>query len=231
MKKIIFLGIFSLLVQGLFAQASLEILVKDSTNLGVPGQAVEITNPKIGYSTVKISDARGKVRIDGLSTSGAYNINVKEQSFFKGGIKDNIVLISGKTTTVTIEIKEKSQQLGEAVISASRYQTIYMVNAQVASEITVEELARRLIKLWGKGSVSIAKNANQPHEAGLLKLDCTKARMLLGWSGLWDIDTTLRKVVEWYKAWEVDGNIKEITRDQITSYYLSAQNRKLNWAV
>lgn len=140
MKKIIFLSLFSLLVQGLFAQASLEILVKDSTNLGVPGQTVEITNPKIGYSTVKVSDARGKVRIDGLSTSGAYNIDVKEQSFFKGGIKENIVLISGKTTTVTIEIKEKTQQLGEAVISASRYQTINMVNAQVASELTVEEL-------------------------------------------------------------------------------------------
>lgn len=140
MKKIISISILLLLVQFVFAQASLEILVKDSTNSGIPGQTIEVTNSKIGYSAIRVSDARGKVRLDGLSTSGAYNIEVKEQSFFKGGIKDNIILISGKTTTVTIEIKEKSQQLGEAIISASRYQTINMVNAEVASELTAEEM-------------------------------------------------------------------------------------------
>lgn len=36
-----------------------------------------------------------------------------------------------------------------------------------------------------------------PHEAGLLKLDCTKIRNTFGWKPHWNIDTAMEKTVEW----------------------------------
>ncbi len=39
---------------------------------------------------------------------------------------------------------------------------------------------------------------NEPHEAGLLKLNCSKALKKLRWSGVWDSRTAVRRTVEWY---------------------------------
>jgi len=69
-----------------------------------------------------------------------------------------------------------------------------------ASVTTVESLARQLVAAWGAGEVEIDQSPKQPHEATLLKLDCSKAAQRLGWHGSWDVATTAERTALWYRA-------------------------------
>ena len=45
----------------------------------------------------------------------------------------------------------------------------------------VQDLVQQAIELWGSGSWRVPPSAGAPHEARLLKLDCSQARERLGW--------------------------------------------------
>lgn len=89
------------------------------------------------------------------------------------------------------------------------------------SVIEVESLAKKLVKSWGKGLVEITGNKNQPHEANLLKLDCSKAKALLGWEPKWGIDRTVEATVEWYSSFYDKKGMEELTSKQIKKYQTS----------
>jgi len=57
-----------------------------------------------------------------------------------------------------------------------------------------------------------------PHEANLLKLDCSKARALLGWQAVWSLEEALDATVEWYLAQRDGADIGAVTLAQITRY-------------
>jgi CDP-glucose 4,6-dehydratase len=98
------------------------------------------------------------------------------------------------------------------------------------SVTTVHDLATRLVAEWGQGSVSVCSQVNQPHEAGLLKLDCSKAQHRLGWHGVWDVDKTVKRTVEWYRAYYEKSDVVNITDKQIENYSADAKNAGLAWA-
>jgi CDP-glucose 4,6-dehydratase len=58
----------------------------------------------------------------------------------------------------------------------------------------------------------------QPHEAGLLKLDSSKAKSKLGWAPRWSVETALTKTVDWRRAWKRGGSISEFSLQQIEAY-------------
>jgi CDP-glucose 4,6-dehydratase len=53
---------------------------------------------------------------------------------------------------------------------------------------------------WGRGVSWKAQGDGGPHEAGFLKLDCAKAKAVLGWKPRWDIKTAVEKTVEFAQA-------------------------------
>ena len=59
----------------------------------------------------------------------------------------------------------------------------------------------------------------QPHEAGLLKLDSTKAKTRLGWAPRWSLEMALDKTVEWHHAWKEGQSMAEVSTMQIETYY------------
>ena len=61
-------------------------------------------------------------------------------------------------------------------------------------------------------------NAKQPHEAGLLKLDSSKAKAKLGWTPRWTLESALRKTVEWHQAWRNQEDMTAVTSLQIQAY-------------
>src|SRR6185295_4588503 len=65
-----------------------------------------------------------------------------------------------------------------------------------------DELARR----WGGGAGWEVDGGHHPHEAGMLKLDCAKARGALGWRPRLRIETALDWVVAWYRQRHDGGN-------------------------
>lgn len=64
----------------------------------------------------------------------------------------------------------------------------------------------------------VNKSDGGPHEANLLRLDCSKIKKVLGWSPKWHIDTVMDKIVEWYKAYESGDDMIEVTNRQIEEY-------------
>lgn len=80
---------------------------------------------------------------------------------------------------------------------------------------TVEEVVRRLAERW-QGEARWSNSADaQPHEAGLLALDSSKARQLLGWSPRWSLDATLQHTLDWQLAWQNGRDMNTVTREQI----------------
>jgi len=69
------------------------------------------------------------------------------------------------------------------------------------SMITVKELVNLIIKEIGKGNIVIKEDIIKP-EAGILYLDCTKAKKELGWKPILDIHDTIKYTVDWYKNYK-----------------------------
>lgn len=86
------------------------------------------------------------------------------------------------------------------------------------SVTTVETLARALTDAWGKGTVETDGTLHQVHEAGLLKLDCTKAATRLGWCGKWDVQETARRTACWYREWAAGGNARRLVDADLAAY-------------
>ena len=59
---------------------------------------------------------------------------------------------------------------------------------------------------------------NNPHEAGYLKLDCSKAASKLNWQPKWNLDFTLCKIINWHKSYLYGSNIQEECLKEITEY-------------
>lgn len=77
----------------------------------------------------------------------------------------------------------------------------------------------RLMENWGDGMKWIGDETDQPHESRYLKLDCSKARTLLGWEPKLDLETSLRMTVEWYREfYESNGQARQLIDDQIINY-------------
>ena len=82
----------------------------------------------------------------------------------------------------------------------------------------VEWIIEKMVKAWGPEASWKLDSAPQPHEANYLKLDCSKAQMLLDWHPRWNIGLTIHKIVEWHKAFNDGSDMHQITLAQISAY-------------
>lgn len=82
----------------------------------------------------------------------------------------------------------------------------------------VEWIVNRLREYWGNGAQWHLSAGEHPHEAHYLKLDCSKAKMRLNWQPVWDLDTTLEKIVAWQKAWLAKEDMHQYTINEIKQY-------------
>lgn len=86
--------------------------------------------------------------------------------------------------------------------------------------VTTGELATLFCENWKEGaSWKNVSEANAPHEANFLKLDCSKSKTVLGWYPQWGIKDAMQKIVEWEKAVLNGTAAAEITDKQIKEYF------------
>lgn len=83
---------------------------------------------------------------------------------------------------------------------------------------SVSWLADALARRWGDDARWTADAADHPHEATLLRLDCTHAHQQLQWSPVQEIGATLDWIVEWYQAYFNGSDIRAVTLDQIRRF-------------
>lgn len=69
---------------------------------------------------------------------------------------------------------------------------------------------------------ALADNGPFPHEAGLLRLDCSKARAALGWSPSLVLDRALEWIVDWHKAVGGGADARAVTLEQIRDYHTAS---------
>jgi CDP-glucose 4,6-dehydratase len=79
-------------------------------------------------------------------------------------------------------------------------------------------IVERLTRLWGENARWELDSAQHPHEATFLKLDCSKARSLLGWSPKMHLSTTLEWIVEWHQQHQQGGDMRHLSQNQIERY-------------
>jgi len=83
---------------------------------------------------------------------------------------------------------------------------------------TVSWIAEYLSKLWEGGGCWQPDSAWHPHEDTYLKLDCSKAKSMLGWSPRLRLSTALEWIVEWYQGWREGADMRRLSVAQIERY-------------
>lgn len=91
---------------------------------------------------------------------------------------------------------------------------------------TVSAVLSRLNESWS-GLRWHVTGVPQPHEAALLQLDSTKARVRLDWRPVWGIDEGIRRTAEWYQLYLEKGEV--CTRRQLADYVEAAFAKRLAW--
>lgn len=83
---------------------------------------------------------------------------------------------------------------------------------------SVNWILDEMVNNWGIGASWVLDKNNNPHEAGFLKLDCSKAQQKLKWEANWNLKYTINSIVNWYKIWISGGDIKDQCLQEIESY-------------
>ena len=87
---------------------------------------------------------------------------------------------------------------------------------------TTGELVDLFCKTWKQvtGEDAGWKNVHDggPHEANFLKLDCSRLKRTFGWSPRWNVETTMKKIVEWSDTWLSGGDVSACTEAQIREF-------------
>ena len=81
----------------------------------------------------------------------------------------------------------------------------------------VDWILDKMISKWPNSSWELDQNSN-PHEAGFLKLDITKAKSKLDWYPVWELSHTLERIISWHKAWLNKENMQIVCLTEIKIY-------------
>ena len=111
--------------------------------------------------------------------------------------------------------------LAQKLLDAPRqYSGAWNFGPVTAGSITVEDIARRFIKVWGEGEVSSSDvSSHEPHEAHILHLNIDKALRALPWHPRLDVHTSIDWTVTWYQQFYVhNADMRSISLEQIDTY-------------
>ncbi len=80
-------------------------------------------------------------------------------------------------------------------------------------------IVQQMASLWGDNAGFILDTQPHPHEAGWLKLDCSKARTLLNWRPRLNLKTAIEWTVGWYKTYcQEPHSCRNMIESQIVQY-------------
>ena len=107
--------------------------------------------------------------------------------------------------------------MGEKIFQDDKYIWAYNFGPDLSDTMSVEEIVQKAIQILGKWEYKIQRDETM-HEAGLLMLDNTKSRELLGWSPRLSIDEAIAWTLEWYRAYANGKDMKEYSVRQIEKF-------------
>ena len=100
-----------------------------------------------------------------------------------------------------------------------KFSQAYNFGPRLNDALPVSEMASMAINVWGSGRYEINKDAMNPHEAGLLKLDISKADAELKWAPKMSALQAVEMTVTWYKHfYDSAGDVNAYTTLQIYQF-------------
>lgn len=99
------------------------------------------------------------------------------------------------------------------------YEGYYNIGPDDCDCVTTGELTDLFCAKWGESISWVNKHDGGPHEAGYLKLDCSKIKSRCGWKPRWRIEDAMEKIVEWTQAYYAGEDASGIMVKQIKSYF------------
>ena len=96
----------------------------------------------------------------------------------------------------------------------------YNFGPKVEDALSVEEMLKLAIKAWGYGEYTFEKEENQPHEAGLLKLDISKVKAEMNWIPQMSVIDSINSTIAWYKKYlQNPKKIDDYSKSQIILFF------------
>lgn len=101
----------------------------------------------------------------------------------------------------------------------------YNIGPEESNCITTGEIATLFCRKWeelsGRRQEWIAQGDGGPHEANLLKLDCTKLKTTFDWKPVWNIEQAVAETTEWYYRFAEGEDMCSFTTGQIERYLMN----------
>ena len=101
----------------------------------------------------------------------------------------------------------------------------YNIGPEESNCITTGEIATLFCRKWeelsGRRQEWIAQGDGGPHEANLLKLDCTKLKTTFDWKPVWNIEQAVAETTEWYYRFAEGEDMCSFTTRQIERYLMN----------
>lgn len=100
-----------------------------------------------------------------------------------------------------------------------KYVDAYNFGPDSSDALPVVQMVDLALEAWGKGSYQVKQDPQQPHEAGMLKLDINKAISELGWEPKMNAIEAVSYTINWYKEFSYNkSSINEFTEYQIRNF-------------
>lgn len=99
----------------------------------------------------------------------------------------------------------------------ARFSQGWNFGPEAADSRSVGEVAREACDLFGV-ALEMPVDVPRLHEAGLLRLDSTLAREMLGWHPQWHLERAIAETVEWYLHWANGDEMLAFSLGQIDRY-------------
>lgn len=91
--------------------------------------------------------------------------------------------------------------IAKAQYEEKRFAGFYNVGPDDNDCITTGELVKLFCRKWGECAEWKIRPDNGPHEAGFLKLDCSRIKKTFGWRPEWNVEQAVEKTIDWWKAY------------------------------
>ncbi|MDI5899186.1 CDP-glucose 4,6-dehydratase [Flavobacterium yafengii] len=100
-----------------------------------------------------------------------------------------------------------------------QFSEAYNFGPHLSDALSVEEMLKLAIDSWGGGKYLVENEEGQPHEAGLLKLDISKAISELKWQPKMNAKLAVSMTMDWYREFNLNKKgIDKFTEKQIKCF-------------
>lgn len=112
--------------------------------------------------------------------------------------------------------------LSTTILGRHGYAQAWNFGPQATDAKPVEWIVKQMIEKWPYESSGFRITEDIiKHEAGMLKLDCSKAAVELAWTPKWSLEKALDVTVQWFIGYLEGKDIQKLCELQIVEYELS----------